>query len=169
MKTVRLLALALAMLLVSSILFVGCSAKYKDDCPAEVISTAIAKELPVSSGYLPYDSDFMQFYLTDAVKPVNDYSVIYASAANDYNEIGVLHVKDKKDLDTVEDAVKAYLDDFRSTYEQQAELYDATEQAKLEDASYRVYGNYVVYMILTDADQKTCDTVVKKLLAVEED
>ena len=168
MKLIRISALLLVLLLTLAV-FAGCSGdRYKDDCPAEVITSSIVKEIPVSAGYLSYGSDFMQFYLTDAVTPVDDYSVVYSSAADNYNEIGILHVKDKKDLETVENAVSAYLAEFRSTYEQQAQLYDKTEQEKLEDASYTVYGKYVVYMILTDADQKTCDGVIEKLLKIEE-
>lgn len=168
MKISRFLLPFSALLLTVLLLFTGCSAKYKDNYPAEEVTKAITAQVTVSSGYLPCDPDFMQFYLPDAVKPVDDYSIVYASAANDYTEVGVLHVKDKKDLETVEAAVQDYLDEFRTTYEPQAQQYDQTEQQKLKDASYKVYGKYIVYMIMTAEQQEICDGIIEELLKAEE-
>ena len=166
MKYLRPLVTASALLLTVLLVFSGCGAKvnYKDNVPSEQITREITQKVTVESGYTVCDPDFIQFYLTDAVQLVNDYSIVYATAADDYTEIGVLHVQNKKNLKDVETVVQNYLDEFRTTYEPQAQQYDPSEQQKLKDAAYRVYGNYVIYTIATAETQEIYDGIIMKLL-----
>ena len=168
MKCIRKVFPVVVLLL--TLLLTACSApmNYRTDLPAEEVTKAITKEIPAESGYRPQGSDFMQLYLKDAVPAVFDYSIVSAIAADDYAEIGVLFVKKHEDVATVEAAVTSYLDYFRETYTPQAQQYDPTELQKIEDATCRVYGNYVVYTILTEEDLKTVDETVKSLLSVAE-
>ena len=154
-----------ATLLASLLLLSGCgSATYKADVPAKDVTAAVKNKISVPSGYETYDADFLDFYIPDATKLVADWDVVYAIAPDDYTEIGVLKAKSSDEVSALETAVKAYLDDFRTTYQPQAEQYDPSEQQKLKDAGYRVYGEYVVYTIMVSETQKTCHEIVDGLL-----
>lgn len=159
-KSVLTLLLITALLLLSA-----CSSQsYRDDVKALTLTDAAKQKITVASSYDTYDASFLEFYLSDVVSLVDDSSIVYAVAANDYTEIGVLHVSDPDNLEAVQNAVKAYLDYFKETYAPQAEQYDPSEQKKLKDASYKTYGNYVIYTIMTSEDQQILLPEIEALL-----
>jgi hypothetical protein len=147
---------------------IGCSSKQEDriDVSASAILEAAEARCPVSGGYAHVSSDFLEFSIPDALPYVDDYGVSYSVLANDYTEIGVLHVADAQHAETVLGAVTVYLDHFRKTYEPQARQYDPSEEKKLRDAACTRYGSYVIYTVMTSEEQVQCrDAITSRLLA----
>ena len=149
MKTVRRsLIVSITLLCLSLILLSACSSKtYKNDVATADLTKIASDKFAIDGGYKTYDADFMKFYMESAVSLVDSSSVIYDPAADDYAEFGVFRVASPDDVATVEAAVTDYLAYFKTTYEPQAQQYDPSERQKLNDASVKVYGNYVVYAI----------------------
>lgn len=167
MKHFHAVVILSALFLSALLLLSGCGrVSYKNDIPATDITEAVKAEITVPSGYESYDADFLSFYIPSAIGIVSDFNVIYASAPDDYTEIGVLHAKSSEDIGVLKTAVAAYLDEFRSTYEPQARQYDPSEQKKLQDASYRVYADYVIFTVMTSETQETCYGIVENMLKV---
>lgn len=164
---------ACSLLLSLLIPFCGCRQKsvtpsrYVNDVTAREISDAVMEKIPVSGGYEAYNSDFMQFYLPDILPLVDDYHVVYASAPNDYTEIGIFYVSDPANIDKVENALERYLEQFRTTYLPQAKQYDPAELEKLKDADCDTYGNYVIYTIMRDDAQEICESTIYGILCSE--
>ena len=164
MKKYGFITILLSLLL----LLMGCKkVTYKNDVPSSGIVAAIREQIPVPSGYEVYDEDFLAFYLPEAVSLVSESEVIYAVAPDDYTEIGVLRARSSDGVEALASAVGAYLEDFRRTYQPQAEQYDPSEREKLKDASYRIYGDYVIYTVMTAKTQETCYGIVDGLLKRE--
>ena len=64
----------------------------------------------------------------------------------------------------MEELAQVYLSnqrDFLSTF---VNTYNAAEMAKLEEATVRVFGNYVVYTILSEADTQAVMAAVEDML-----
>ena len=156
----------LSFLMCSVFSAVGCAAKreYRSDVSASAILEAAETRCPVSGGYAHASSDFLEFNIPDALPYVDDYGVAYSIPANDYTEIGVLHVSDTQYAETVLGAVTTYLSHFRKTYEPQARQYDPSEEKKLRDASCTLYGSYVVYTVMTSEEQVQCKEAITACL-----
>ena len=79
------------------------------------------------------------------------------------DEFGIFHVTDgnAEDLET---ELEDYLEE---SYEQNKDWYDSympEETPKLRDAQVKVFGNYVVYVILSEADCEAAFEAVEKAL-----
>ena len=156
----------LFLFLFSPLSIVGCALRreYRSDVPVSELLAAATTHCPVSGGYGHADSDFLEFNLPDVLPYVDDYGIAYSVPANDYTEIGILRVHNARDAETVLGAVEAYLRHFKATYEPQARQYDPSEAKKLRDASCTLYGNYVIYTIMSTEEQASCKDAVTSCL-----
>ena len=98
----------------------------------------------------------MPEYVTDSV-------IRFASDSNNINEIGIFHTTEGKSKEFA-GMIKAYL---LNSYERNQAWYDSyipAETPKLRDAEVRIYGNYVVYAILSKESKGTVFSVAEKTL-----
>ena len=158
----KILCLALALLLLALPL-TACSKKYADDLSAEDLSNEIAIHL---NGTIPDYSIADEGYLDDyfAIPDyVTDHMIHFSTAGNDLDEFGVFHVTEGNAQD-LETELEDYLEE---AYEQNKDWYDSympEETPKLRDAEVKVFGTYVVYVILADADRQAAFDAVEKAL-----
>ena len=136
---------------------------YKDDVSTAAISESITAKIPVDGGYDFSDADFLTYYF-EGNTAIDDFVIAASSASSDVNEFGILHVNDIEQIAEVDKMAQVYLSnqrDFLSTF---LNTYNAAEMAKLESMQVRVFGNYVVYTILSEADTETVMSLVEAML-----
>lgn len=106
----------------------------------------------LSEDFRTADADYLTDYIT---LPQAGYSlsVRIATGGDRIDEYGILH----SDIGT-EEAARLLRDYLARSYEQNRTFYDSyipTETPKLRDAEVRVYGDYVVYAILSPEEKNT--------------
>ena len=162
--TVKKIAIALAAcLLAFSLSACTKTVAYKDDVSTAAISESITAKIPVDGGYDFSDADFLTYYF-EGNPAIDDFVIAASSASSDVNEFGILHVNDIEQIAEVDKMAQVYLSnqrDFLSTF---LNTYNAAEMAKLESMQVRVFGNYVVFTILSEADTETVMSAVESLL-----
>ncbi|MBO7176609.1 MAG: DUF4358 domain-containing protein [Clostridia bacterium] len=162
--TVKKIAISLAAcLLAFSLCACTKTVAYKDDVSAAAISESITAKIPVDGGYDFSDADFLTYYF-EGNTAIDDFVIAASSASSDVNEYGILHVNDIEKVAEIDELAQVYLSnqrDFLSTF---VNTYNAAEMAKLESMQVRVFGNYVVFTILSEADTETVMSLVETML-----
>ena len=162
--TVKKIAIALAAcLLAFSLSACTKTVAYKDDVSTAAISESVTAKIPVDGGYDFSDADFLTYYF-EGNTAIDDFVIAASSASSDVNEYGILHVNDIEQIAEVEKMAQVYLSnqrDFLSTF---VNTYNAAEMAKLESMQVRVFGNYVVFTILSEADTEAVMSLVETML-----
>ena len=79
-----------------------------------------------------------------------------------YNEFGILRAKNEEDAKKLSVICQAYID---LKIEGTNPHYLPNEYPKIQNAKVKVYGCYVVYTILSDADTKTVESVINSKIA----
>ena len=158
----KILCFALALMLLALPL-TACSKKYADDVSVGDLSDAVFEVLSGElSDYSTADKGYLDDYMT-IPDYVTEYTVHFSTAGNNLDEFGIFHVTDgsAEDLET---ELEDYLEE---SYEQNKDWYDSympEETPKLRDAQVKVFGNYVVYAILSEADCTAAFEAVEKAL-----
>ena len=136
---------------------------YRDDVSVKALSDTVEAKIPVSGGYIFSDAEFLTFYFNGNTA-IDAFAIASSAESSDVNEYGIIHVSDPEQVATVEELAQVYVEnqrDFLSTF---VNTYNAAEMAKLETMQVRVFGNYIVYTILSDTDtQAVMDTIEAKL------
>ena len=159
----RLFTLFLAMILSGSA--VACQkASYSDIPTSEELSRVAIDALQNESGYVAADKDSWNDYF-QTPDFVRDHSVYFCSDRNDLDEIGVFHVTEghaKEMQSLLREYLNKSLTDNRAWYDS----YIPQETPKLRDAEVRIFGNYVVYAILSTPNREhffqSIDTFLQK-------
>jgi len=138
----------------------SCGNKYKDDVKSETIANAVAEKLSVEGGYTVSDSDSFKY---DFKEPsyVDDYIIMFAKSGTNMNRFGIFHVNDKKSVDDMKEIVTEYVEKYKTNFNYD---YLPLENPKIEGGTVKTYGNYVVFMFLTDSDQTTAENQISELL-----
>ena len=167
MTAKRILSLALALLLTVSIVACGKTVHYRDDVSVDDLSATVSALIPVEGGYDMSGEDFLKYYFDfEHDHTIDGYAIASSSASSNVNEYGILHINDAEQVSEVAELAEVYLSnqrDFLSTF---LNTYNAEEMAKLEKMQVQVFGNYVVYTILSEADtQAVMNAIEAKLTA----
>lgn len=165
MKAIRILSLTLALLLTFSLIACGQTVHYRDDVSVDDLSATVSALIPTEGGYDMSGEDFLKYYFDfEHDHTIDGYAIAASSASSNVNEYGILHVSDIEQVSTVAELAEVYLSnqrDFLSTF---LNTYNAEEMAKLEQMQVQVFGNYIVYTILSESDtQAVMDAVKAKL------
>lgn len=162
-KYIRLISvLLLAVLSLTAITACG-GADYLDDVAVSAIDSALQSKIPVPDGYYAADSDYLSFYFEGADAIVAEYVVEFSATSTNINQFGIFHVKDGQ-AEAMKALCDSYIDTMNKRWVAQAN-YIASEHPKMEGAEVRIFGNYVVYTMLTAEDKATAFAAVEELLA----
>ena len=165
MTAKRILSLALALLLTVSIIACGKTVHYRDDVSVDDLSATVSALIPVEGGYDMSGEDFLKYYFDfEHDHTIDGYAIASSSASSNVNEYGILHINDTEQVSEVAELAEVYLSnqrDFLSTF---LNTYNAEEMAKLEQMQVQVFGNYVVYTILSEADTQAVMNAIKTKL-----
>ena len=139
--------------------------KNEKDVDAAKIATQLSQVTPTESKWIDDDQDFIQEYVTFS-EYIKESQIFYAQNTNDLDEFGVFEVEEVKAQEVRTRLMKGYL---QKRYDENLDWYNSympTETPKLRDAEVRIYGNCVVYAVLSKEKRKAffdeCDKLLKK-------
>ena len=135
---------------------------YLDDLDCTTLSDQALGEIDESHSYATADEYFLTDYFAIPMY-VTDSVIRFASNSSNLNEIGIFHTTDGNAAEMA-NLLKAYL---MQSYEKNHTWYNSyipTETPKLRDAEIRIYGNYVVYAILSKDSKNAFFTLVENQL-----
>ena len=165
MTAKRILSLALALLLTLPLVACGKTVHYRDDVSVDELSATVSALIPVEGGYDLSGEDFLKYYFDfDHRHTIDGYVIASSAASSDVNEYGIIHLSDAEQVAKVDELAQVYVEnqrDFLSTF---LNTYNAAEMAKLEQMQVRVFGNYVVYTILSEADTQAVMNAIEEKL-----
>lgn len=136
------------------------SVAYRNDIPAAEIADTAAAAL--AGSFREADSDYLSDYV-ELPAGLSDLTVRIATAGDRIDEYGILHT-DTASAEGVRQLLLSYL---AQSYERNRAFYDSyipEETSKLRDAQVRVYGDYVVYAILSPAERNLFFRAVEERL-----
>ncbi len=141
----------LSLFLIFVLLLPACGAKtaYKTDAEPQSVIDAAAAPLSAFSLLSPADSDYVKFRMMLNESNTESYSIYIQNAGSSIDEVGVIQAIGE-DPAEVASLVEDYLARRNAEWTGQ---YLVEEYPKLKNAEYRVFGRYVVYAILSDADK----------------
>ena len=153
--------------LLSVLLFVSlfsCSQKsYRDDLACKDVSSKLSDFASVNGGYEEYTTESIEL-LFEKSELYDDFSVIYSIEVNDINEIGIFHSSSEYQAKKLLKEVENYLIDMQENQRAFIASYAPREVPKLEKATARKYGNYVIYAILDEGAQESLFDTAQELL-----
>ena len=162
-------AIAATLMLLSAVFsFAACNQKedeeYKKEINTQEIATTLSQKTPTASAWINEDQYFIEEYV-DIPDYIKESSIYYAKNTNDLDEFGIFLVEEGKEKATRLLLLQGYL---QKRYTENQEWYNSympTETPKLRDAEVRIYGNCVVYAVLS-AEQRTaffaeCEKLLK--------
>ena len=169
MKNKRIKAAIAAILTLLSAVFslAACNQKedekYKKEINTQEIATTLSQKTPTASAWINEDQYFIEEYV-DIPDYIKESSIYYAKNTNDLDEFGIFLVEEGKEKATRLLLLQGYL---QKRYTENQEWYNSympTETPKLRDAEVRIYGNCVVYAVLSAEQRTTFFAECEKLL-----
>lgn len=134
-------------------LFSACSTKndYATDIPVSELTNSVLSALDDDVHYRAAQDGYLNDYFT-LPNYVSESSVCFAEDGNNLNEIGIYRVSPEH-TDDMKELLQNYLSSALLKNEAWYNSYIPQETPKLRDAKVKIFGNYVVYAILSPKDQ----------------
>ncbi len=154
----------LSILLITVLLLtlVSCGGDYIDTVSSSELATAAIASVTTDGGTRVLDDDVILEFVEDEVPSyLRDYTVIKSKNGKNINEIGIFRVEDGKASD-MKKIVERYVSMLQSDYRNQP--YFPEEVEKIDFATVKVYGNYVVYSFLNESDTEAFYTAIENNL-----
>lgn len=104
------------------------------------------------------DEDVIFEFYDEKPEYVLDYTVIKSKNAKDINEIGIFKIQSDKIYETKK-IIQEYVSKLQASY--RAMDYFPEEIEKINFATVKVYGNYVIYSFLNENDTKSFYDAIK--------
>lgn len=159
---IKLISALLCLTFIFSLCSCNNSSAYKNDVSSKTISDAIVEAINAPQGFIAPDSDFIEFNMEGATDLCEDYAIMISSMNVNYNEFGIMRAKNEDDAKKLAEICQSYIDIKK---EGTNPHYLPQEYPKIQNAKVKVYGCYVVYTILSDADAKTVESVINSKIA----
>ncbi len=161
------LTFAAALLLCLSLCMTACSS-FRDDVPVSDLTTAVFGAVATQGGFTAADADYVSLEFANASvidSNVSEWMICASTSSQTVDEFGIFHVKNGSDVGAVKAEVQDYVSALQVKLEVYLDMYDPAEKTKLENARVTVYGNYVVYTMLDDADTTACLSAIENALS----
>lgn len=157
MKNTYIKIISSLLCLITVLSVCSCAKTYKEGIAADELANAIAAAIPTKDGYYTADADFVDFSIPGASALCEDYIVKIASSDTNKSEFGVFCAANSSDVDKLAELCQKYIDDAKKNL---IGDYLPEEMPKIENAKVLVYGDYVIYTVLTDADRQAAITAI---------
>ena len=138
----------------------------KKEIDTAQIAATLAQKTPIESKWINEDQSFIKDY-TDLPEFVKSSAIYYAQNTNNLDEFGIFLVEAGNSKNFRLQLMKDYL---KKRYDENLDWYNSympTETPKLRDAEVRVYGDCVVYAILSPEKRTAFFAECEKLLKNE--
>ena len=122
---------------------------YRSDKTAVEVYSAVAEVVSTDAPLAAVDTDYVRYRVMLDTSIMEDYAIYMQNTGSSLDEIGIIKAIGN-DTAAVEKAVQDYL---TQRNEEWTGMYLVEEYPKLRDAEYRIFGQYVVYGILSEAEK----------------
>ena len=147
------------LILIISILSSSCSSqKYSDDKDCRSLAESVKDD---GTEYEEHDEEYLKFFFEDSSLQ-DDFCIIYSRDTNDITEIGVFHTPDPASAREFMTVVESYISEMQDTQRTFIGSYAPLELPKLDSATVKRFGNYIVYSI-SDSNEKILSSIEKTL------
>ena len=127
----------------------SCSAEYSDSKSASEIESAISTVITTDGGMKKLDADAILEISDSEIAFLKDFVMVKANNAKNINEYGIFRVEDGK-AEEMKALLTSYVEGKQTIY--RAMEYFPEETEKIDCATVKVFGNYVVYSFLNFKD-----------------
>ncbi len=143
--------------------FVSCAKEieYKDDIQIATLVEAGKKQISLSSNLTDASEEFMMFFLNVDSSLYLECAVMTPAGSSSIDEFGIFKAVNAEDAAKIEMALNTYLASRLATWDTR---YSQTEKPKVDGAKTTVYGNYVIYTILSAEEQTAFLNVLGDIL-----
>ncbi len=154
----------LAFTLLCLCLLSSCSKKgFEDSIKCSELGKGVSDTLADGMEYAHFD-DRQRALITEDSGKYTDLHHVYSSDSNDINEFGIFHAAEGRAEELTEDCER-YLQDLKDNSRAFIASYAPEELPKLDAASVKRFGNYVIYTVLpTDKTEKIFKDIDEKLV-----
>ena len=141
----------------------------RDDVDADDIAARMTAAIDGQGAYMEADDDVYDFYFgqSEAYPLLDDACMMFSRKETDVGEFGVFEAEREQDVKSVYAMVQKYFDDRTEGLRALAANYSPEDLQKIDNAGIRVYGRYVVYYILDEADKTAALDAVEDMLRTE--
>lgn len=147
--------MAIAMLLAS------CTASYIDTVSPSDLASIGAASFNTVNGTKILDDDFLLEISDDDIPYLRDHTVVKANDSKNINEFGIFRVESGR-ADELKELVSSYVANKQSSY--RSMNYFPEEVEKIDCATVKVFGNYVVYSFLNEADTEAFYSAIENAI-----
>lgn len=154
-------------LLALSLCLGACGASWRDDATSAQVADAMLGAISIDGGCSAVDSDYVSLEFPDSsavTDAVSDWCIYPSKSSSTVDEFGVFHVKAGQSTADVKKAVEDYVQSMQLKLEGYLNMYDPAEKVKLENAQVFVFGNYVIYTMLSEQDTAAVKDAAENLL-----
>lgn len=161
---ILLICLAIASIIgVVSIILIMDNKTYSDEYSSSDVYNIVANSFGTDGGVSVLDDDVILEFTEETLIYLKDYTVVKANNAKNINEIGIFRVEKGKS-DEMKALIEQYVKNLQQAY--RAMDYFPEEIEKIDCATVKVFGNYVIYSFLnekdTEAFYKATENLIKK-------
>ena len=141
-------AIVLVVAAVVTALVMG-SKKYDDSFSSIDLYNKVANSFETSGGMIVLDDDIILEFMDEKPGYLLNYTVVRAQNAKNINEVGIFKVENGKAKE-LKSTIEKYVADTQNAYRTMD--YFPEDVEKIDCATVKVYGNYIVYSFLNEAD-----------------
>ena len=151
MKNNKLIIIAIAIVVIVALVLVLLltGKKYDDTLSAKELYSKVENSITTDGGVRILDDDVILEITDDDLTYLVDYTVVRANNAKNINEFGIFKVENGKAKE-LKPVIEKYLKEKQESY--RAMDYFPEEVEKIDFATVKVFGNYVVFSFLNEAD-----------------
>ncbi|MBQ2765604.1 MAG: DUF4358 domain-containing protein [Clostridia bacterium] len=139
----------------------GETASYHSDIPVSKLTAAADELLPDSGDFATMTSDYILGMMDIDTSEFAEYTVKLRASGANVDEYGIFKAKSDDDVENVKETVQKYLAMRVDTWMPE---YMPEEFPKMQKASVKVMGRYVVYCILDDDAKNDVFTSIENIL-----
>ncbi len=155
------IGIVLALAIIIAIVALGGKTEYIDSISTDDLAMVGKASFETSGGVKLLDDDVILKFTDQELSYLIDYSVIKAKASKNINEFGIFRVNEghAKDMEAI---IKAFVENQQESY--RSMNYFPEEVEKIDCATVKIYGNYVIYTFLNDADTEAFYSEIEKTI-----
>ena len=148
-KKIIIIAIAVVVIVALVLVLLLTGKKYDDTLSAKELYSKIENSITTDGGVRILDDDVILEITDDDLTYLVDYTVVRANNAKNINEFGIFKVENGKAKE-LKPVIEKYLKEKQESY--RAMDYFPEEVEKIDFATVKVFGNYVVFSFLNEAD-----------------
>lgn len=134
-------------LLIIFLFLCSCShSDYSDSESCSSLAEAVKNTWGDELEFAEYGEDYLE-YLFDDDPYHDDFSMLYSVRTENIDELGIFHAPDAGSAKELFEEAREYIEDMKEDQRAFIASYAPEELPKLDRASVKIFGNYVVYVI----------------------